>query len=955
MKTSLLLSVLLLSFLFASAQDYALRGKITGPDEQPVQAATVRLNGLNGAVVQGALTDAGGRFRLFPVTPGTYEMLIEAAGLEPKKQRVTIIDQSLHLGTLNLEPRNYSLDEVEIKGEQAQAQQMGDTTQYNAGAFKTNPDANAEDLIAKMPGIVIEEGKVQAQGEDVQQVLVDGRPFFGNDPTAALRNLPAEVIDKIQVFDQQSEQSQFTGFDDGQTTKTINIVTRLDMKNGTFGQLSGGYGTDERYRGAGSINQFEEDKRLSILAQANNINDQNFSSEDLLGVMSSSSGGRGRRGGFGGGGGRRPGGGGGGRRGGGGSGGRGGGPGGGQRGGADASEFLVPQQGGITTSQAFGLNYADNWLEKINFTASYFFNHGENTSDQLLNRDFILNADSGQVYGESSLLGSQNYNHRMNLRLDYDIDSRNSIMIRPRATWQQNDGSESTLGLTSLKGTPLNNTNSTFSSDLSAVDFSNSFLFRHRFKKRGRTISINVRTAYTDKSGSNQLYSSLNYFTPPVFFDTLNQAAVLQSQGWNLSANVMLTERLKRWGMLQLNYSVAPQNNDSEQITREFNKLTGEYAFIDTLLSNTFTNVYWAHQVGGGLMIRNPKFNAMFRVSAQVATLDNQQVFPNVGTLKQNFFNVLPMVMFRYRISQQKNLRFFYRTNTQTPSVEQLQEVVDNSDPLFLSTGNPELDQSYQHNMMIRYNATNTAKSTVFFFLLNGTYTQNYIGQSTFIPSQDTLLANSFLLQAGTQLSSPTNLGGQYQLRSFLTYGLPVKAIKSNLNINLSANYTRTPSLINEIQNETRSSTLGAGLTLSSNISKNVDFTVSTRSNVSEVQNNAFPIQDTWYINQTSFAKVNLIFWKGFVFRAQVTNQRYRGLSDEFNQDFWLFNTAVAKKIFKSQRGEIQLSVFDVLRQNNSIQRTISDTYIQDLQTQVIQQYAMLGFTWQIRNFKLGS
>lgn len=943
MKTSLLITCLLLLTFHAFSQDYAVSGRIVDPENAPVQSATVRLNGLNGAVVQGALTDAQGRFRLYPVTPGSFELKVEAAGYNEQVQRITVVDQSLRLDDIAMETRSYNLDEVEIKGEQAQAQQMGDTTQYNAGAFKTNPDANAEDLIAKMPGITLEQGAVKAQGENIQQVLVDGRPFFGNDPTAALRSLPAEVIDKIQVFDQQSEQTQLTGFDDGQTTKTINIVTRLDMKNGTFGSITAGYGTDDRYRTGAVVNQFQTDKRLSVLGQANNINEQNFSSEDLLGVMSSSGGGRGRRGGRGG----RPGGGGGGR------GGEGGGSGSGGRGGADASDFLVGQQNGISTSQAFGLNYSNRWAEKLNLTASYFFNHSDNVSDQFLNRDFILDADSGQVYGESSLANSQNFNHRLNLRLDYDIDSRNSLMIRPRVTWQINDGTELTEGLTSQIARTLNSSNNDYSSDLSALDFSNTFLYRHRFEKRGRSLSVNVRTAYNEKSGNNRLYSSLNYFEVPAYFDTLNQAASLTSNGWNVSANVMYTEPMQRWGMLQLSYSVAPEGNDSRQETYAFSRLTGEYATLDTLLSNTFTNAYWAHQLGTGLMFRQEKFNIMLRVSSQLAQLDNRQVFPYAGELRQNFFNVLPMAMFRYRMSPQKNLSLFYRTSTQAPAVEQLQEVLDNSDPLFLSSGNPDLVQSYQHNASLRYNATNTAKSTVFLLLLNGTFTRNHMGQSTLFLNQDTLLPGNLLLQPGTQYQIPVNLNGYWRVNTFLTYGIPLKVIRSNLNMNLSADYSRTPGLLNGILNDTRSGTLGGGLSLSSNISENVDFTLSTRSNVSEVQNDAFPQQNNWYMNQNSQLKVNLIFWKGLVFRTTLSHQLYRGLSDSFNQDYLLLNSALAKKLFKDDRGEFQLSVFDLLGQNNSIQRSISNTYIQDLRTRVLQRYVMLSFTWRIRDFKM--
>ncbi|MCB0838877.1 MAG: carboxypeptidase-like regulatory domain-containing protein, partial [Bacteroidetes bacterium] len=367
------------------AQSAFVGGVILDQNDSPVQGAKIELTGEN---TYGAITNAQGRFRIANVKPGAYSMLISSVGYDSLSQNIEVAAPFTRLDPISLEPKSFKLGEVTIEGEVAQAMQKGDTTQYNAGAFKTNPDATAEDLIQKMPGVVVQNGTVQAQGEDVKQILVDGKPFFGNDPNAALKNLPAEVISKIEVFDQQSEQSKFTGVDDGETTKTINIVTRTEMRNGQFGKLYAGYGYEDKYKGGGSFNHFDDDRRLTILAQANNINQQNFATEDLAGIVSTGRGGRGR-GGRGGGGG--PG---------------GGGPGG--WGGGDANNFLVNQQGGISTTKAFGLNYSDKWGKKTSVTGSYFFNQTDNVSIEDLNRIFILDSDSGQTYVEKSAANSQN-------------------------------------------------------------------------------------------------------------------------------------------------------------------------------------------------------------------------------------------------------------------------------------------------------------------------------------------------------------------------------------------------------------------------------------------------------------------------------------------------------------------------------------------------------------------
>ena len=476
-------------------------------------------------------------------------------------------------------------------------------------------------------------------------------------------------------------------------------------------------------------------------------------------------------------------------------------------------------------------------------------------------------------------------------------------------------------------------------------------MLRHRFEKRGRSISLMARSGYNENSGENFLTSDLNYFTNPQSFDSLNQSSLLNNNGWNVYTNLTYTEPISKIGMLQLNYSYSPQWNDSEKETMDYEEATGEYTNLNLPLSNTFNNTYAAHQIGGGMMIRAKKAFVMTRLYAQWANLSGEQILPVTAEINRDFFNILPMVMFRYRGENQNQLFSIYRARTNPPSITQLQEVIDNTNPLQLNIGNKDLEQDYQHFLMMRYNKTNTAKSTVFYFMLSGNYTQNYIGNSTLIARRDTVLSEGIVLQQGGQLSRPVNLDGNWSLRAFLTYGFPLKPIKSNLNFNLSGDYRVTPGMINGLINKTSTATAGLGIVLSSNISEKVDFTLSSRSNFSNATNSLQTQLNNQYWNQTSSLKLNLIVGPGIVFRSTVTNQLYRGLSEDFNTDFWLWNMGLAKKIFKNQRGEIQLSVFDLMKQNNSITRTVSDIYIEDLQNVVLQRYLMLTFTYNIREF----
>ncbi len=297
--------VVLLAGGAARAQAPAtVRGRVAdGKDQSPLIGANVVLIHLPDSVKTGTAVDAEGRFQFDNVVAGRYLLDASFVGYQKLRQAVAVAGQPVQLGPLALQSGGVQRRGVVVTEAAAQSVQKGDTTQFNARAFKTNPDATAGDLLNKLPGVSTgPDGKVQAQGENVQQVLVDGKPFFGNDPDAALKNLPAEMVDKVEVFDQRSEQSRFSGFDDGNTTKTINIVTKVEFRNGTFGRVVAGAGP-ERYRASGNANNFRGERRLWVLAQSNNVNEQNFGTEDLLGVVGNSNqGGNGRGGGGGGGG-----------------------------------------------------------------------------------------------------------------------------------------------------------------------------------------------------------------------------------------------------------------------------------------------------------------------------------------------------------------------------------------------------------------------------------------------------------------------------------------------------------------------------------------------------------------------------------------------------------------------------------------------------------------------------
>ncbi len=695
------------------------------------------------------------------------------------------------------------------------------------------------------------------------------------------------------------------------------------MRNGKFGKVYAGYGDQGTYKAGANYNILKGDRRISLLAQSNNINEQNFASEDLLGAMGQSAGG-----------------------------GRGGPSGmrGGQAGGVN-NNFLVASKNGITTTNALGLNYTDKWGRKVDVTASYFLNQTSTVTDQDLIKHYVFG--SAQQYIENSANTAKNLNHRINMRLNWFIDSSNSILFTPKLSIQDNSGSNSLAGHTDNDAKTLNSTINNNTSKSSGLNFSTGILYRHKFKKLGRTFSWESNPAHNSSDGNTGLNSENKYYNTSSYSDSIiNQQGITAKQGWSINNTLNYTEPIGKKSMIQLTYTNSFNQTSNNKNTDNFSKTNNAYDDVVPTLSNKFKNNYHTHSAGLAYRYANTKAQLIISASMQTSYLASVQTYPHDTNFSRNFNNILPSLMWRYNINTKKSLRVIYRTNTNQPDVSQLQNVLNNSNTLQLSIGNPLLKQTFEQNMFIRYSYTNPVKSTNFFALVRGNTTQNYIANSTQIAAADTTL-NGVNLRRGSQLTMPVNVNGYYNVGSFITFGRPIKFIKSNINFNANVSFARTPGMLNNMINYANSPSYGGGLVISSNISKDIDFTIGSNSSYTSVANTLNKASNTSYYNQTSTFKFNLIFWKHWVFNTDITHQYYKGLSTGYDQSFLLWNAAVGYKFLKDNMGEFRLRVFDILKQNTSISRTITETYTQDVQTSLLQRYFMLTFTYNFRQFKM--
>ncbi|HSR39657.1 MAG TPA: TonB-dependent receptor [Phnomibacter sp.] len=937
---TLFLALFIVAAAFSvNAQTFTIKGLLRDADTaRYLGKATVKLAPM-ADTSRGRFVTANdnGQFTIAEVKPGTYLLTFSFTGYQQQNRRVSVTSANIDLGDVLMVKQEKTLGEVTVVGKVPPARQKGDTTEFNAAALKSNPDATTEDVLRKAPGITIENGQVTAQGEQVRRITIDGRQYFGDDATAALRNLPAELIDKIQVFDRLSDQAQLTGFDDGSGYKAINIVTKANMRNGQFGRVYGGYGTDDRYAAGGSVNFFKKDTRVNLIGLFNNVNQQNFSGEDLLGVNGQAN--NQGRGGF---------------QGGGGGGGRGGGGPQGNFGGGRGGSFQVGQQPGIATTNAFGVNFSDLWLKKkMEVSASYFFNNSKTIADRETNREVFLPGDTSQFYNEKNNSVTTNYNHRFNFRGEYKIDSNNTLIFAPNLSFQSNEFDNRLVGVNNTATNALiNATINDRNTKSEGFSFRNEMTYRRSFAKRGRSVSVNLNNNINDRNSDTYLDAISSFFkTGFLVNDTLRQFTDNTTKSNSISTNIAYTEPVGKKGQLQLNYNPQWTRNQADQKNLRFDKVAQEYNILDTAQTNIFDNKVQAQSTGLTYRVGDRESQFSVGINYQSTRLLSSQSFPKVASLDKTFSNWLPNLQWRKQLNKQTNLRLFYRASVNPPSVNQLQNVYNISNPLFITTGNPFLDQSYTHFFNARLSSTNTTKGRSMFAGIFAQAVNDFVTNGTWVAAQDSVLEKDIVLRKGSQLSKPVNLDGYYSVRSFFNYGFPIKPIKSNLNLNAGVNYTRTPGAINDVVNYSNNYAYTLGVNVASNISEYIDFNISYSGNFNNVVNSIRPELNNRFYFHNAGVKVNVLSKNGWFLLNDLNNQIYSGLADGFNQNFWLWNVSAGKKFLKKQRGELKLSVFDLLNQNQSVVRNVGETFIEDVQTVVLQQYFMLTFTYTLRNF----
>lgn len=891
------------------AQRVTIKGSVVDSTAKPLEYATVLiLSSKDSSLVSFGRADYRGDFEIKNVSNGTYIFKITYVGYQNFTKAIAVLDNDMDFGKVMMKPISKELAGVTIKGERAPVEFSGDTIKYNAGSFKVQPNAVVEDLLKKLPGVQVEkDGTIKAQGETVRRVTVDGKEFFGRDPKIATQNLPADAVDQVKLFDKRSDQTEFTGIDDGQRSKTIDLKLKDDRKKGVFGTLMGAYGgKNDRFNSRANINKFTKSSQFSVLGMANNINQQGFSISDYLnftGDMQRMMSGGGGRMSF-------------------------------QFDANDMPLGLGQPNRGFMRSWASGINFNQNKTPKTDVNGSYFFNGLDNVTDREVNRqNFFGNRNFTSL--SKSNQQNLNFNHRFNFSIDQKIDSANSIKFTTYATYNKTDSrnmsSSETIGESGkTENTSTRNTNN-FGD---GINLNSNLLFRHKFNKKGRTFSANATFGLSNNNSEgdlNAVNSFLNLAIPRT--ERLNQVNNQNREQLNYGVNTSYTEPLGKRRYLEANYNF---RKSDFHLNREVYDVAENRRTFNSRLSNKFENDYTYNRGGLNFRVNQKKYNYSFGVSLQHSELDGKLLIQDIP-IRRTFTNLLPNVHYNYNFTSSHNVRLDYMTDIQEPNIQDLSPIIDNTDPLNIREGNPNLRPEYMHRGNLQYMLNNLSNFSFFMTMFNVTYTQNRISSSQTI---DNSLVRTY---------KPINVKYGLNLFGDLTYGFRIKPLKANLNLGYRLIHDRSLTLVNNVENTTKQFIHRGEARVDFRLNDKLDLAFNSEISYNDTRYSVNTSINQAFLTNLYGADVNWTLPKKWYFKTDFEYSVYTGRQNGFNQKIPIWNAAISKQFLKNSRGELKLSINDALNRNVGINRTAQANFIQDERITSLGRYYLITFTYNLR------
>lgn len=888
------------SLAFAQSSNYTIRGTVQDNDSgSALPGATIMLLEAKDSVMNSyAITNTNGEYTFKKIKPGQYVIQVSFLGYHTyfRKIEATGDQQNIELSPTKLLTENTLLDGVVVEGQHIPIMIKGDTIEYNSAAFKTQANATVEDLLKKLPGIEVEtDGTIKAHGEEVQKVLVDGKEFFGDDPKIATRNLPADVVDKVQVFDKMSELAEFSGVDDGERDKTINLSLKDDKKKGTFGNISAGYGSNDRYEAKATINRFKKNTQISFLGAANNVNQRGFTQGSNFH--------------FGGG------------------------------GMMVIGEGLSGSGSGITETLSAGLNMNHDFSKKTDMNLSYFYNDIENTLEQVSTRQNFANIGTFNSTGTDNTI-NENLNHRFNYRLRHKFSDVQELSIR--GNFDLSDGLFSSSSTNSTFNTNEELSNTAVSDNNGNGDdysFSSAISWRRKFVKPGRNLVIDGDISTGNNNQNTSLLSNNQYqLDDPLntFAEVIRQEQPESTSNNNYGLKISYTEPLGKKKYLQFSYNWKNYQND---VIKDFYDVDNSgIQTLDPNLSSNYNRGFYYNIAGAKLMVNREKYNFSVGSNFQMAEL-NGELVTNEVKINKNFDAVLPNMQFKYSFATSHRISLNYTTRLQEPSITQLQPTTDNSNPLNIYTGNPDLKAAYVHNVRLFYMLFNQFSYTNVFAMINASYTKDKITNAT---SYDAQLR---------QLTQPINVDKDYTVNGYVSFGTPLKFIGSKIDISGNVLYNNGIQFISTQENSLDRWIYGTTITLGNRKKEVFDVRSGVNYSYNTTQYSLNNELNQEFLTTAYFGEATVNFMKRFELSSSMRYTIYEGDAFGGDREVPIWRAHFAANFLKYDKGQLKLSVFDILNENVGIDRSSSLNYIEDKTYTSLARYWMLTFTYSLSQF----
>lgn len=905
----MLLMILFSPMAFAQQSGVNVTGSVVEQgSDTPIEQATVRLlNVKDSAMVRGVVSARNGSFTLKNVKKGSYLLHITFIGYDPLYQPLQITGKKnpVNVGKLELSDGAIELGEAVVIGKAPEVTVRNDTVEYNADSYKVTEGSVLEDLLKKMPGVEVDsEGKINVNGKEVKKVMVDGKEFFSDDPKVASKNLPAKMIDKLQVLDKKSDMAQMTGFDDGEEETVINLTVKPGMKQGWFGNAYGGYGSKDRYEGNAMVNRFVNNDQITFMGGANNTNNMGFS--DLASTMfSGMGGGGGRRGGFGAG-------------------------------------------SGITSSGNAGLNFSKEFKpDKLTLGGNTRYSHSDNDARSKSDRQNILPGDSSSYDNSEAMSRTKSDNFGVDFRLEWKPDTMTQLIFRPSfsLSHSMNDNFSDATTLDNERDTVNTNKSSNYS-ESNGYNLNASIDFSRKLNNKGRVFSATLSGGNSDSYSDGMNRSDIVYFnqTDALKNSIIDQRSRYDNKGFNYRAYVSWVEPIGHNNFIQATYSISQRKQ--EALKNVYNQdADGIYNVLDSAYSQSYRNNFISQRASLSFKSQRAKFNYTIglNLDPSYSSSENFVGDTTLSKITRKVVNLSPMAQFNYMFDKRTNLRIMYNGRTSQPSMTQLQPVADISDPTNITIGNPDLNPRYTNNVFIRFQQFTPEKQRAFMIMANGSYIINDIVSYT-----------SYNQETGVKTTTYKNVNGNYSGNVRMMLNTPLKNKKFSINSMTMASFANSNGYINEEKNTNRNLILSerGGIDFRSSyldLGVNGNIRYNATSNSLQKENN----QNTFNYGAGGYTTIYLPL--NFKIESDVNWSTNSGYGDGFKQNEVLWNASASKSFLKNNQGTLRFKIYDILQQRSNISRSVTASYIQDSEYNTLGSYFMVHFIYRFSIFKGGA